>query len=491
MGDVDEAQEALSGAMLRAWEGSEGQMHRIGNLRAWLTTITKHHCIDLLRARNRSLVHLADPETLAALADADGLGPDSDLEGLYIRAEQFEAVLHQIDGLPERLRAVLEMRAYLGMEYGEIAGILQISQDTARRRVHEARKLLKDALLFEPAPRKRTWPDLPDDGGFRGHDNRSSPSGDALPLPAPEHPALHAVCVESPHHDSLLILFRPAQHARIAQRTTSLIRHLQSHPESWKKRLELGEILLLQGHIAAAATIWQEVLAVKPHLFDLRVRLMGIRLLHADWAPEALTTLETPSFISPSQSLLLEGLRLMAEGDLQQACLVLQEATVRMPDHVAAMHAYLLALWRAGADLQVESSALQWLRSHPFDRAVHFLRGMLPRDPMEQIVLFSDSSRMFPLDSLAKAQWLRSMLTAGQNPVLAELPAQLPACLRQDLEWMSLLRSEGPDAVAAVLAQWQVEGKSLPPNWRAWHAQGPNTAVPAPTWHSWQLGLLI
>jgi RNA polymerase sigma factor (sigma-70 family) len=123
--DADDCFQETWIAALRAYP----QLRRADNLRAWLLRIAHRKAIDSHRARNRR-ARPSDslPDTAAPEQFADG------------EPELWAAVRR----LPPKQRAAVFCRSVLGMPYSELAGLLECSQDAARRNVHQGLKALRE-----------------------------------------------------------------------------------------------------------------------------------------------------------------------------------------------------------------------------------------------------------------------------------------------------------------------------------------------------------
>ena len=100
------------------------------NLRAWLFRIAHNKAIDAHRARGRGAVPVAVvPE---GRAPPDG----EDDPVLWTRVRE----------LPTKQRTAVFCRVVLGMAYGELAVLLESSEEAARRNVHEGLKRLKEEM---------------------------------------------------------------------------------------------------------------------------------------------------------------------------------------------------------------------------------------------------------------------------------------------------------------------------------------------------------
>jgi RNA polymerase sigma-70 factor (ECF subfamily) len=65
MGNPTDAEDALSRAMLKAWEKVRDCTDDIKNFKAWLTKLTYNLCADIHRERNRGAVGVDSLDTIA------------------------------------------------------------------------------------------------------------------------------------------------------------------------------------------------------------------------------------------------------------------------------------------------------------------------------------------------------------------------------------------------------------------------------------------
>jgi RNA polymerase sigma factor (sigma-70 family) len=99
------------------------------NLRAWLFTIAHHKAIDHVRARGRRAIPVPDAAEFAGAAPATKLADD----------ELWSSVAR----LPDKQRTAVSLRFLIDSSYAEIADVMGISEEAARRNVHEALKRLR------------------------------------------------------------------------------------------------------------------------------------------------------------------------------------------------------------------------------------------------------------------------------------------------------------------------------------------------------------
>lgn len=61
-GNPTDAEDALSRAMLKAWEKVQKYAGEIANFKAWLVTLTRNLCVDIHRERSRGANRVEDIE---------------------------------------------------------------------------------------------------------------------------------------------------------------------------------------------------------------------------------------------------------------------------------------------------------------------------------------------------------------------------------------------------------------------------------------------
>jgi RNA polymerase sigma-70 factor, ECF subfamily len=172
LGSLEDAQDAVQEAMLRAWRGRSTYDGR-APVRAWLYRITTNVCLRMLERRPRRLVPY-DTGPAAALgaspdppADLPWLQPYPDRlidEGpepadLVVARETIElAFLAAIQHLPARQRAVLILRDVLDWSAEDTASVLELTVAAANSALQRARATMQGRL---PAARLE-WPSAAD-----------------------------------------------------------------------------------------------------------------------------------------------------------------------------------------------------------------------------------------------------------------------------------------------------------------------------------------
>jgi len=139
-----DAEDALSIASLRCYEKLPKAAAEIKNIEAWLTTVTYNICMDIHRGyRRESALSLQAPQVETILDKLE----TQELHGKLSKG---------IDALPERLRAVLDLRLR-EWSYQEISVQLRISIKSAYKRNSKARNHLRQ-MLVEDFPSKSIEP---------------------------------------------------------------------------------------------------------------------------------------------------------------------------------------------------------------------------------------------------------------------------------------------------------------------------------------------
>jgi RNA polymerase sigma-70 factor, ECF subfamily len=160
LGSLEDAQDALQEAFLRAWKG-RATYRRQSTFRAWLYRITTNACLRALERRPRRLVpYDTGPATTigarpAPPSDLPWLQPYPDLlldagpepgDALVARETIELAFLAAIQHLPPRQRAVLILRDALDWSASETAAVLEMSVAAVNSALQRARATMKGRL---------------------------------------------------------------------------------------------------------------------------------------------------------------------------------------------------------------------------------------------------------------------------------------------------------------------------------------------------------
>ena len=120
-------------AALRAYP----RLEHASNLRSWLLTIAHRKAIDHHRARGRHALPSGTPEEVGA-----GIAGENNVAS---RVERGGGELwRMVSALPPKQRSAVVLRFATDMSHRQIGETLDVSEDAARRNVHEGLKSLRE-----------------------------------------------------------------------------------------------------------------------------------------------------------------------------------------------------------------------------------------------------------------------------------------------------------------------------------------------------------
>ena len=140
LGNDQDAEDCLQEAFLRAYR-AYARLDERANVRAWLYKIAGNQVRSQLRTRSRR--HRRELE----LQHAD-LAKVHSTEASVERKQWLQEVRKAVEGLPIKQRQALILSKYQGLNYAEIAQVLECSQEAARANVYQALKKLR--IRFTP-----------------------------------------------------------------------------------------------------------------------------------------------------------------------------------------------------------------------------------------------------------------------------------------------------------------------------------------------------
>ncbi len=137
-----DAEDAVQDSLLLATQRLE-QLAEPARLTTWVKSIVVRQSIERVRQRHRTLAVPLTPASASISLEvaSDSAAAEADAVAPRIR--------ELIAKLPERQQAALVLREISGMEYAEVAAILEIEESTARVLVRNGREGLRELLLRE------------------------------------------------------------------------------------------------------------------------------------------------------------------------------------------------------------------------------------------------------------------------------------------------------------------------------------------------------
>ena len=165
--DRSEAEELTQECFLRIWENLDRYEPTEASLLAWIATLSRNLCIDHYRRRRREkgFRFVSDDALIALLPGTEN--PQSDAE----RRERLRLLLDAIGELPEDLAEVVQLRDLDGLDYREVASVLDLPDGTVKSRLNRARLELARIVrhrIGEPPPAPgRLFSPIVSPGGVR------------------------------------------------------------------------------------------------------------------------------------------------------------------------------------------------------------------------------------------------------------------------------------------------------------------------------------
>jgi RNA polymerase sigma-70 factor (ECF subfamily) len=148
LGDRDQAADATQDAFLSAYRAIRD--FRGGSFRAWILRIVSNACYDQLRRKQRRPTSSLDalyvePEEYP-IASSVGDGPEEQV----LKREFWEMIGASLQLLPPDQRQAVILRDVQGLDYEEVAQVMQTSLGTVKSRISRGRARLRDSLRQHP-----------------------------------------------------------------------------------------------------------------------------------------------------------------------------------------------------------------------------------------------------------------------------------------------------------------------------------------------------
>jgi RNA polymerase sigma factor (sigma-70 family) len=141
-----DAEDALSDATIRAYEKYRIHVDQINNERAWFARLLHNICIDRHRSNKRRFQLGEKVKEVNSIDQVSVEVIDMTPEAELLNSELGKTLEKAVGELPVKLRDPLVMRLVHGDDYEHIACVMGISNDNARKRVQQARSILRREL---------------------------------------------------------------------------------------------------------------------------------------------------------------------------------------------------------------------------------------------------------------------------------------------------------------------------------------------------------
>jgi RNA polymerase sigma factor (sigma-70 family) len=237
-GNAAEAGEAISRVAMRLLHHWRAEVE---NRRAWLRTVARNTCIDLLRERQKhhwmSIDSLAAQERIAIEASASRRVPTP--EGTYLERERARNLWVAVDGLPTALRRLVRLHFAEEMLFVDLARLTGMSESNVRRRIAQACQHLRTALIHRHCP----------ESTGAGRDQETF--GVSIPRTVVAVRFIQVAADDGSERDLYLWLTEAPR--RFSTRTIGkLEQYIDRHPTGWRKRLQLARVLRDRGDLRAS-----------------------------------------------------------------------------------------------------------------------------------------------------------------------------------------------------------------------------------------------
>lgn len=150
-GNVEDARDLTQDAFLKAYERI-GEFRQLSGFYTWVFRIAVNLALSQRRSVARKRTTSLDAMTEASGSQAESLIARSKHAANHadqhaIEAEMQAHVARALQTLDEEHRAVVVLRDMEGLDYAEIAGILDVPAGTVKSRLHRARMAIRQAIL--------------------------------------------------------------------------------------------------------------------------------------------------------------------------------------------------------------------------------------------------------------------------------------------------------------------------------------------------------
>lgn len=143
-GNRPDAEDVLSRGALKALEFLRRYPGSVERFEPWVTRLVQNLCIDRLRDGQRQARCISDADVSEELAIGVSIGVPA--ERVIFRGQLGGAVSEALRTLPPRLHSAFCLRFVDDLGYPEISRQLAITPANARKRIEQARRLLRARL---------------------------------------------------------------------------------------------------------------------------------------------------------------------------------------------------------------------------------------------------------------------------------------------------------------------------------------------------------
>ncbi len=133
---TEEAEDATQDILVKLWNKNK-VIEGYGSIEAYAMTITKNHCLDVLKSKRASNLQIVHSNYVENGAELQQKVEDSD---------SWHWVEKWINDLPEQQKLIIQMRDIEQYEFEDIAKILDMNETAIRVALSRARKTIRERM---------------------------------------------------------------------------------------------------------------------------------------------------------------------------------------------------------------------------------------------------------------------------------------------------------------------------------------------------------
>jgi RNA polymerase sigma-70 factor (ECF subfamily) len=137
LGSREEAEDSVQDVMIKLWTRRD-ELKNYNSIEAFAMTVTKNICLDRIKSRSFQEERLTDRQAMSLKHDPGDILEKADFTGFVTKI---------IDGLPDQQKTIMHMRDIEGLEYEQIAEIMELNVNAIRVNLSRARKHVRNIIL--------------------------------------------------------------------------------------------------------------------------------------------------------------------------------------------------------------------------------------------------------------------------------------------------------------------------------------------------------
>jgi RNA polymerase sigma factor (sigma-70 family) len=137
LGGVEEAEDSVQDALVKLWKRKE-ELNNYTSIEAFAMAITKNLCFDRIRSKSFQTQRLSDRQAMTLKQEPEDI----------LEKDDFTVFVRKIiENLPEQQKAIMHMRDIEGLEYEQIAEVMDLNINAVRVNLSRARKKVRDTII--------------------------------------------------------------------------------------------------------------------------------------------------------------------------------------------------------------------------------------------------------------------------------------------------------------------------------------------------------